>query len=131
MTVNSVEFNEQYGTEWAVGLKKFGNAIVRYSTNTVVDPNILIEKYALENSWFYKIIISDDINQNRLNFGIDFFEDTLYIRDTRSKQVIQYMIDNNLCATLEPVALISLNEDLNVHTTQLHPDSIDQQMSLF
>ena len=131
MSVHAAEFNERSKSEWTIGLKKFGNAIIRYCTNTVVDPNVLIEKYALDNPWFYKIIISDDINQNRLDFGLDFFEDRTYTPDARSEQVIQYMINNNLCATLEPVALISLKEDLNVHTTQLHPDSIDQQMSLF
>lgn len=131
MSVHAAEFNERSKSEWTIGLKKFGNAIIRYCTNTVVDPNVLIEKYALDNPWFYKIIISDDINQNRLNFGIDFFEDTLYIPDTRSKQVIQYMIDNNLCATLEPVALISYKDELNAHKTQVHPDFKDQQIALF
>jgi len=131
MSVHAAEFNEQSKSEWTIGLKKFGNAIIRYCTNTAVDPNVLIEKYALENPWFYKIVISDNINQNRLDFGIDFFEDYSYKPDARSEQVIQYIIKNNFCATLEPVALISLKEDPKVDNVRPYPDPKDQQISLF
>jgi hypothetical protein len=127
--VDYIEFESQ----WRIGFKKYGNTIVRFCTETMVDPNVLIEKYALENSWFYKLVINDDINQHRLNFGLEFLEDRTFTNKDLRQSVYHNLIANNLCSILEPVALISCNEKSTTNKTSLQPDPkiSGYQLSLF